>query len=111
MNGQGEMTLSLFHGGPNIYPYIAEFLVIFFYFKGLFEIWDQATKKVCFVLQGVEWKLLARHEPRDYLNPKQVAYDIPRDLSKVGVQFRWWQPEHGGQGHDQWAIDNVEILA
>lgn len=61
--------------------------------------------------KGVEWKLLARHEPRDYLNPKQVAYDIPRDLSKVGVQFRWWQPEHAGQGHDQWAIDNVEILA
>ncbi|GAB1600886.1 reelin [Argonauta hians] len=58
--------------------------------------------------KGIEWKLLARHEPSDYLKPKRVAYDIRR---KVGVQFRWWQPEHGGKGHDQWAIDNVEILA
>lgn len=62
------------------------------------------------VLQGVEWRLLATHEPREYLLPTKVSYNIPTDARTAGVQFRWWQPHHRGKGHDQWAIDHVEIV-
>ncbi|KAK3103287.1 hypothetical protein FSP39_018199 [Pinctada imbricata] len=60
--------------------------------------------------KGAEWELIARHDPEDYLNPKRAAYDLPNDAQTKGVMFRWWQPVHGGKGHDQWAIDHVEIL-
>lgn len=60
--------------------------------------------------KGIHWKLLARHDPEDYLNPKRAAYNLPGDARANGVQFRWWQPVHDGKGHDQWAIDHVEII-
>lgn len=53
--------------------------------------------------------LLAVHNPADFLSPKRLAYDIPHEARAVGVQLRWWQPEHRGQGFDQWAMDYVEI--
>lgn len=54
--------------------------------------------------------LIARHDPRDHLVPKRLAYDIPQAARVEGVQFRWWQPVHGGHGFDQWAIDHVEVV-
>ncbi|PNI26333.1 RELN isoform 4, partial [Pan troglodytes] len=24
--------------------------------------------------------------------------------------LRWWQPRHNGTGHDQWALDHVEVV-
>ncbi|XP_060065663.1 reelin-like [Ylistrum balloti] len=60
--------------------------------------------------RGTHWKLLARHDPEDYLNPKRAAYNLPEDAQVKGVQFRWWQPLHDGEGHDQWAIDDVEVI-
>ena len=27
----------------------------------------------------------------------------PRDVTHL----RWWQPDHGGSGQDQWAIDDI----
>ncbi|XP_021361182.1 reelin-like [Mizuhopecten yessoensis] len=60
--------------------------------------------------RGTHWKLLARHDPEDYLNPKRAAYTLPEDAQDNGVQFRWWQPVHDGEGHDQWAVDHVEII-
>lgn len=27
-----------------------------------------------------------------------------------GVLLRWWQPRHNGTGHDQWALDHVEVV-
>ncbi|XP_050414411.2 reelin isoform X2 [Patella vulgata] len=60
--------------------------------------------------KGADWKLLARHNPDQFLRPKRMAYDIPDEAKKVGVQFRWWQPVHDGKGFDQWAIDHIEIV-
>ena len=60
--------------------------------------------------QGINWFSIASHEPHEFLAPRRVAYDIPSAARAVGVQFRWWQPEHRGAGHDQWAIDYVEII-
>lgn len=66
------------------------------------------TLSLC--LQGADWLLIARHDPADHLVPKRLAYDIPHAAQAEGVQFRWWQPVHGGEGFDQWAIDHVEVV-
>ncbi|KAL3853203.1 hypothetical protein ACJMK2_016762, partial [Sinanodonta woodiana] len=57
-----------------------------------------------------EWHLIARHDPADYLSPKRLAYDLPAGARSKGTQLRWWQPVHDGEGTDQWALDNVEII-
>ena len=31
-------------------------------------------------------------------------------LSSYCLHPRWWQPIYGGEGHDQWAMDHVEIV-
>jgi reelin len=61
--------------------------------------------------KGSEWFLIAQHDPVDFLRPKRVAYEIPQAAKGTGTQFRWWQPIHDGHGHDQWAIDHVEIIS
>ena len=53
--------------------------------------------------------LIAVHKPQDFLQPSKVVYDLPREALTVGTQLRWWQPQHRGVGHDQWAIDYVEV--
>ena len=60
--------------------------------------------------KGIEWKTLAVHNPVEFLRPRRLSYDLPIDARAVGVQLRWWQPEHRGAGHDQWAVDYVEIV-
>lgn len=60
---------------------------------------------------GARWHLLAQHDPKDFLRPQRVAYDLPPEAQGVGVQLRWWQPMHDGIGHDQWAIDHIEIIS
>jgi len=62
------------------------------------------------VTEGIEWKTLAVHSPAEFLRPTKVSYDLPADARADGVQLRWWQPEHRGAGHDQWAVDYVEIV-
>jgi len=39
-----------------------------------------------------------------------MAYDVPLNARTQGIQLRWWQPSHEGQGKDQWALDHVEIV-
>lgn len=37
----------------------------------------------------------------------------PPSLSEArvtGVELRWWQPRHDGAGHDQWALDHIEVV-
>lgn len=64
----------------------------------------------CVPFQGSDWITVARHDQSDYLTPKRMAYDVPYHAQVEGVQFRWWQPVHDGQGSDQWAIDHVEVV-
>ncbi|GFR97721.1 reelin-like [Elysia marginata] len=61
--------------------------------------------------KGADWYYVAQHDPVDFLRPKRVVYDVPGPAKQLGTQFRWWQPTHGGQGFDQWAIDHVEIIS
>ncbi|XP_064633067.1 reelin-like [Lineus longissimus] len=60
--------------------------------------------------KGISWHLLASHDPMQYIRPQKVSYDLPHEAMARGVQFRWWQPVHDGFGHDQWAIDYVEVV-
>jgi len=53
--------------------------------------------------------LIAVHKPQDFLSPRKVVYELPREAQAVGTQLRWWQPQHRGVGHDQWAIDYIEL--
>ena len=48
------------------------------------------------------------HNPRDFLTARRVRYALPQQVRVPGAQLRWWQPEHRGQGYDQWALDHVE---
>jgi len=75
------------------------------------EPWSEARHRLVVLLQGIEWRTLAVHRPAEFLRPARVSYDLPSDARAAGVQLRWWQPRHRGAGHDQWAIDRVEIVA
>ena len=35
--------------------------------------------------------------------------DLPSEAKTETTRFRWWQPSHSGHGHDQWAIDEVQV--
>lgn len=34
---------------------------------------------------------------------------LPPAAQAVGVQLRWWQPQHDGADHADWALDNVLV--
>lgn len=34
---------------------------------------------------------------------------LPPTAQAVGVQLRWWQPQHDGADRSDWALDNVLI--
>lgn len=34
---------------------------------------------------------------------------LPPAAQAVGVQLRWWQPQHDGADYADWALDNVLI--
>lgn len=38
------------------------------------------------------------------------SHDFPSEARVKGVMLRWWQPRHEGAGHDQWALDHVEVV-
>uniref|UniRef100_A0A3B5ML58 Reelin n=1 Tax=Xiphophorus couchianus TaxID=32473 RepID=A0A3B5ML58_9TELE len=40
----------------------------------------------------------------------QCFYVLPSEARVKGVMLRWWQPRHDGAGHDQWALDHVEVV-
>eukprot|EP00058_Branchiostoma_floridae_P011776 XP_002597264.1 hypothetical protein BRAFLDRAFT_66399 [Branchiostoma floridae] len=59
---------------------------------------------------GIDWYLIKSHDPAEFMRPQRVSYNIPQPARTHATVFRWWQPEHDGKGHDQWAIDNVELV-
>lgn len=45
-----------------------------------------------------------------FLQARRVAYSLPSEARRYGLQLRWWQPDHDGANTDQWALDNVEVV-
>ncbi|XP_072551813.1 reelin-like isoform X2 [Salminus brasiliensis] len=71
---------------------------------------DRAVLLQYSVNNGVSWHVIAQHQPKDFIKAQRVSYNIPLEARVKGVQLRWWQPRHGGAGHDQWALDHVEVV-
>ncbi|XP_022095907.1 reelin-like [Acanthaster planci] len=59
---------------------------------------------------GIGWHLLESHDPADYQRAQRVSYRLPAKARGRAIRFRWWQPQHGGQGTDQWALDHVQLV-
>ncbi|CAK8675621.1 unnamed protein product [Clavelina lepadiformis] len=59
---------------------------------------------------GVTWHLLQEHRPEHFSKPKRVAISLVHEMKTSHTVLRWWQPRHNGNGHDQWALDNIEII-
>ncbi|XP_045618804.2 reelin [Procambarus clarkii] len=59
---------------------------------------------------GITWTTINVHDPLDFRKARRVAYTLPGEARRYGVQLRWWQPDHDGPATDHWALDNVEIV-
>ncbi|XP_064807239.1 reelin-like isoform X2 [Oncorhynchus masou masou] len=71
---------------------------------------DRAVLLQYTVNNGVSWHVIAQHQPKDFIKAQRVSYNIPLEARAKGVELRWWQPRHDGVGHDQWALDHVEVV-
>ncbi|CAJ0961006.1 unnamed protein product [Ranitomeya imitator] len=79
---------------------------------------DKAVLLQYSVNNGITWQVIAQHQPKDFIQAQRVSYNIPlecnfffyREARMKGVLLRWWQPRHNGSGHDQWALDHVEVV-
>uniref|UniRef100_A0A8C9VAA0 Reelin n=1 Tax=Scleropages formosus TaxID=113540 RepID=A0A8C9VAA0_SCLFO len=71
---------------------------------------DRAVLLQYSVNHGVTWHVIAQHQPKDFIKAQRVSYNIPLEARVKGVELRWWQPRHDGAGHDQWALDHVEVV-
>ncbi|XP_023204313.1 reelin isoform X1 [Xiphophorus maculatus] len=71
---------------------------------------DRAVLLQYSVNNGVSWHVIAQHQPKDFIKAQRVSYNIPLEARVKGVMLRWWQPRHDGAGHDQWALDHVEVV-
>ena len=52
-------------------------------------------------------------EVRDMISGPWIMWKLFRKYIQYHTSYclhpRWWQPIHGGEGYDQWAMDHVEI--
>ncbi|KAG8439950.1 hypothetical protein GDO86_005931 [Hymenochirus boettgeri] len=71
---------------------------------------DKAVLLQYSVNNGITWQVIAQHQPKDFIQAQRVSYNIPLEARMKGVLLRWWQPRHSGIGHDQWALDHVEVV-
>ncbi|XP_058243950.1 reelin isoform X2 [Hemibagrus wyckioides] len=58
---------------------------------------------------GISWSLLTEINYDQYSKPGFVNVLLPPTAQAVGVQLRWWQPQHDGADRADWALDNVLI--
>uniref|UniRef100_W5NEI9 Reelin n=1 Tax=Lepisosteus oculatus TaxID=7918 RepID=W5NEI9_LEPOC len=71
---------------------------------------DRAVLLQYSINSGITWHVIAQHQPKDFIQAQRVSYNIPLEARVKGVELRWWQPRHDGAGHDQWALDHVEVV-
>nr|XP_028602407.1 reelin isoform X2 [Podarcis muralis] len=71
---------------------------------------DKAVLLQYSVNNGITWQVIAQHQPKDFIQAQRVSYNVPLEARMKGVLLRWWQPRHNGTGHDQWALDHVEVV-
>uniref|UniRef100_A0A8C4RCQ5 Reelin n=1 Tax=Eptatretus burgeri TaxID=7764 RepID=A0A8C4RCQ5_EPTBU len=60
---------------------------------------------------GLTWQLLAHYHPAHYHEPRIVSLELPSIAQHNGMQLRWWQPHHSGEGQDVWALDELTVTS
>ncbi|XP_062860161.1 reelin [Trichomycterus rosablanca] len=58
---------------------------------------------------GISWSLLMEIYYSQFSKPGFMNVMLPPVARAVGVQVRWWQPQHDGADSGDWALDNVLI--
>uniref|UniRef100_A0A8C6XTW2 Reelin n=1 Tax=Naja naja TaxID=35670 RepID=A0A8C6XTW2_NAJNA len=71
---------------------------------------DKAVLLQYSINNGITWQVIAQHQPKDFIQAQRVSYNVPLEARMKGVLLRWWQSRHSGSGHDQWALDHVEVV-
>ncbi|GIY36220.1 reelin [Caerostris darwini] len=60
---------------------------------------------------GISWNLLKELDPQNYRRPRLEHVTLPFTARTESTRVRWWQPQHSGEGKDQWALDDVYLNA
>ncbi|GBN33927.1 hypothetical protein AVEN_66952-1, partial [Araneus ventricosus] len=58
---------------------------------------------------GITWTTLKELYFKNHVYPSYVAVPLHDDARKKVVRIRWWQAQHGGRAHHDWAVDNIFI--
>lgn len=63
-------------------------------------------------LDGRVWTILGRIDPATHRGRwRSFSIELPAAWSSSGIQFRFLQTSHGGEGAETWALKNIHILA
>lgn len=58
---------------------------------------------------GISWDLLKELDPENYRIARMEHVALPRTARTLSTRLRWWQPQHSGEGKDQWAVDDLYL--
>lgn len=58
---------------------------------------------------GDTWTTIASYDAEAFGTFTRVTEPIPSDAATSATLFRWVQPDHSGNGFDNWAIDDVNV--
>lgn len=60
---------------------------------------------------GISWNLLKELVPENYRSSRMEHVTLPFTARTHSTRLRWWQPQHSGEGKDQWALDDLYLNA
>ncbi|XP_054717283.1 reelin-like [Uloborus diversus] len=60
---------------------------------------------------GISWSLLKELDPENYRSSRLEHVSMPFKARTFSTRLRWWQPQHSGEGKDQWALDDLYLNA
>ncbi|XP_042898138.1 reelin isoform X2 [Parasteatoda tepidariorum] len=60
---------------------------------------------------GISWSLLKELDPGNYRASRLEHVTLPLTARTYSTRVRWWQPQHSGEGKDQWALDDLYLNA
>lgn len=58
---------------------------------------------------GISWSLLRELYSKNYRQPRMEHISLPFNARTKSTRLRWWQPQHSGEGKDQWALDDLYL--
>ncbi|XP_076339324.1 reelin-like [Tachypleus tridentatus] len=58
---------------------------------------------------GITWDILRELYSENYRSAKMEHISLPLKAKTHSTRLRWWQPQHSGDGQDQWALDDLYL--